>query len=177
TGLGITPEDLQQIFHPFFQTSSGQRKQEGTGLGLSISQKFIDLMGGSIQVQSQVGHGTTFAFSIQAAVEQVQQSLNLLPLQRSSEPQERAAAPLPTAHQSLDPARLAALPPEILKDLEFAAVTTDITQLKTIIDHIRSHALDLAEDLQYLTDHFEYTKILTLLHQAEERHQKQNTAL
>ncbi|MBD3306540.1 PAS domain-containing protein, partial [candidate division KSB3 bacterium] len=34
TGLGIAPEDLQQIFHPFFKTSSGQRKQEGTGLGL-----------------------------------------------------------------------------------------------------------------------------------------------
>ncbi|MCP4750722.1 MAG: PAS domain-containing protein [Proteobacteria bacterium] len=65
TGAGIAPDEVDQIFDPFIQTKIGQETHEGTGLGLPISTKFIKLMGGTIQVRSEVGRGTTFLFSIQ----------------------------------------------------------------------------------------------------------------
>lgn len=59
TGCGLSEADLQNIFEPFAQTPLGEQK-EGVGLGLSISYEFAHLMGGDIQVQSQVNRGTTF---------------------------------------------------------------------------------------------------------------------
>lgn len=64
TGYGIAPEELQQLFRPFQQTQSGLKTTEGTGLGLSISQKYVQMMGGEITVQSQLGEGTVFSFEI-----------------------------------------------------------------------------------------------------------------
>ena len=66
TGAGIAPEELDKLFEAFVQTETGKQAQEGTGLGLLISRKFVQLMGGDIQVTSEVGKGTTFSFEIQA---------------------------------------------------------------------------------------------------------------
>lgn len=66
TGVGIDPEEIDQLFDAFTQTQRGREADEGTGLGLSISQKFVHLMGGKIKVNSQVGVGTTFTFNIHA---------------------------------------------------------------------------------------------------------------
>ncbi|NET17585.1 MAG: response regulator [Okeania sp. SIO1H6] len=66
TGAGIAPEELDKLFEAFVQTETGKQAQEGTGLGLPISRKFVQLMGGDIQVSSEVGKGTTFSFEIQA---------------------------------------------------------------------------------------------------------------
>ncbi|MGF1459274.1 MAG: response regulator [Leptolyngbyaceae cyanobacterium] len=65
TGPGICPEELPMLFQPFVQTRAGQLSQEGTGLGLPISQRFVQLMGGKIHAQSELGRGTTFAFEIE----------------------------------------------------------------------------------------------------------------
>nr|WP_202950452.1 ATP-binding protein [Pseudanabaena biceps] len=65
TGVGIAPEELDQLFEAFSQTESGREAQEGTGLGLTISRQFVRLMGGDITVTSELGKGTTFNFSIQ----------------------------------------------------------------------------------------------------------------
>ncbi|MGD9950535.1 MAG: ATP-binding protein, partial [Desulfobulbus sp.] len=54
TGPGIEPELLSQVFYPYFTT-----KQAGTGLGLAISQKIIADHGGSIELESESGNGTT----------------------------------------------------------------------------------------------------------------------
>lgn len=64
TGSGIAPDDLPRLFTPFVQTSTGQKNHEGTGLGLTISQKFVQLLGGTITVESVVGQGSTFRFQI-----------------------------------------------------------------------------------------------------------------
>ncbi|MBE9030633.1 response regulator [filamentous cyanobacterium LEGE 11480] len=68
TGPGIALADQANLFKPFVQTASGQQSQEGTGLGLAISQKFVDLMGGQIDVSSTVGMGTVFRFTIKTAI-------------------------------------------------------------------------------------------------------------
>lgn len=65
TGIGISPEELPKLFQIFTQAQAGKESQEGTGLGLAISQKFVQLMGGEIQVESQFHQGTTFRFQIQ----------------------------------------------------------------------------------------------------------------
>ncbi|MGK7926687.1 MAG: ATP-binding protein [Spirulina sp.] len=64
TGVGMTPEQLEKIFQPFEQVGENKRKAEGTGLGLSISTKIVEMMGGEIQVESQLGKGSTFKFAI-----------------------------------------------------------------------------------------------------------------
>lgn len=64
TGDGIAPEELESLFVPFSQTQTGINLREGTGLGLAISRDLVGLMGGEIQVRSQVGEGSTFWFEI-----------------------------------------------------------------------------------------------------------------
>ncbi len=65
TGIGIAPEKLKTIFLPFTQMDqSTTRPYGGTGLGLAICYRLIDLMGGDITVESDVGKGTCFGFSV-----------------------------------------------------------------------------------------------------------------
>jgi signal transduction histidine kinase len=65
TGIGIAPEDQAAIFEEFRQVGrEDARKQEGTGLGLTLARKFVELHGGRIWVQSHVGQGSTFSFTL-----------------------------------------------------------------------------------------------------------------
>jgi signal transduction histidine kinase len=65
TGIGIAPEDQAAIFEEFRQVGrEDARKQEGTGLGLTLAKKFVELHGGRIWLQSQVGQGSTFSFTL-----------------------------------------------------------------------------------------------------------------
>ena len=64
TGMGIALEDQEAVFEEFRQVGTAEKKAEGTGLGLTLCRKFIELHGGRIWVQSQVGMGSTFTFTI-----------------------------------------------------------------------------------------------------------------
>lgn len=64
TGAGIEPEDVNCLFHPFYQGSLGLSKSEGSGLGLTISREFVRLMGSDITVATQLGIGSTFSFDL-----------------------------------------------------------------------------------------------------------------
>jgi len=67
TGPGITEDDLGRIFEEFQQTEAGARQHEGTGLGLALSKRFVEMHGGRIWCDSEVGKGSTFVFTIPAA--------------------------------------------------------------------------------------------------------------
>ena len=61
TGIGITDEQQQQIFHIFTQADgSSTRKYGGIGMGLTVTKRFVDIMQGTIHVESQLGQGSTF---------------------------------------------------------------------------------------------------------------------
>ncbi len=68
TGVGINPEQIAIIFHPFEQVCDGLKRAEGTGLGLAISRQLVNLMGGEIQVSSEKNQGSTFWFEISLAI-------------------------------------------------------------------------------------------------------------
>jgi signal transduction histidine kinase len=63
-GVGIAPADQQAVFEEFRQVGAAQKKAEGTGLGLAISRKLIELHGGRMWVDSELGHGATFTFTL-----------------------------------------------------------------------------------------------------------------
>ena len=82
TGMGMGPKQLKQLFEPYYQVQDGsQRIGEGTGLGLNISKRITALMGGDIQVYSQLGVGSEFTLR--------------LPLVPASETLTTAESPVP----------------------------------------------------------------------------------
>lgn len=75
TGIGISKEKQHRIFDKFYQTDTETtRKYGGSGLGLAISQYIVQKMGGELRVDSSLGEGSTFHFTITLAVEAVRYS-------------------------------------------------------------------------------------------------------
>ncbi len=70
TGIGIAPKDISRAMAPFGQVDNSlSRKYEGTGLGLPLTRKFVEIMGGTFSIQSEVGKGTTITVTIPKEVE------------------------------------------------------------------------------------------------------------
>jgi len=68
SGIGMNEEQVARLFQPFEQVSEVKRREAGTGLGLAISQQLVHLMGGHIQVKSQLGWGSLFWFEVELPV-------------------------------------------------------------------------------------------------------------
>jgi len=65
TGVGMSPDGIARLFRPFEQVDSGfPRRYGGTGLGLTITQRIVQAMGGEIRVESELGRGSKFSFTI-----------------------------------------------------------------------------------------------------------------
>jgi len=65
TGIGVAAEDQGRIFDEFQQVGRDpDRSREGTGLGLTLAKRFVELHGGRIWVESELGKGSTFTFAI-----------------------------------------------------------------------------------------------------------------
>ena len=77
TGVGINKADLEKIFLPFEKVVDSKNYKDGTGLGLSISQKMIELMGSCIEVDSELGKGSSFTFEIKFPVVENSQEKNI----------------------------------------------------------------------------------------------------
>jgi len=72
TGPGIAPENLQHLFTPFERLGAEHSAIEGTGIGLALSKRLMELMEGSITVESTVGVGSTFAVELPCATDPVE---------------------------------------------------------------------------------------------------------
>ena len=64
TGPGIPPKDRERIFLEFQQVGRDAGKPQGTGLGLALAKKFVEMHGGKIWVESEVGKGSKFTFTL-----------------------------------------------------------------------------------------------------------------
>ena len=121
TGIGLSPADLERIFRPFGQAdASTARRYGGTGLGLTICSNLVALMDGQIWAQSEVGHGSTFYFTVR------------LPL----------ATELPREAETLDVGATAAAQLRIL----LAEDNPANQKLATFILQSRGHTVDIAGD-------------------------------
>jgi len=66
TGPGIAAGDHERVFEEFQQTDAGLEQHEGTGLGLALSKRLVELHGGRIWLESELGKGSTFVFTLPA---------------------------------------------------------------------------------------------------------------
>lgn len=69
SGIGIKPEELKQIFKPYYRLENQQKRIQGLGLGLGIVKAFVKLHGGRVWVKSEYGKGATFLFTIPQALQ------------------------------------------------------------------------------------------------------------
>jgi CheY-like chemotaxis protein len=67
TGVGVPPEDRERIFESFQQGGRGTTREEGTGLGLTLTKRIVELFGGRLWLDTTVGVGSTFGFSLPLA--------------------------------------------------------------------------------------------------------------
>ncbi|MDW6021947.1 response regulator [Mesorhizobium sp. BAC0120] len=81
TGIGIPADKLKSVFEKFAQVdSSSTRRHEGTGLGLAIAARLVDMMGGKIGVESEVGHGSVFWFTVPLPVHDASADEHIVPI-------------------------------------------------------------------------------------------------
>jgi len=93
TGIGIAPEDLDKLFKSFSQANNSiARQYGGTGLGLVICKQLCELMGGEISVNSTIGEGSTFSFSIMASARELSEDSNQAENQTKNQPKNISAS-------------------------------------------------------------------------------------
>jgi PAS domain S-box-containing protein len=168
TGVGISEEMQQQIFEAFIQTRSGKTPLEGAGLGLTISRHLVELMGGEIQVTSQLHQGSKFSFEVPAHIAESDSS-NFYQYHQIVYQPELPQKPgivhrggglnLPLESLALS------LPIEWLLALKQSTLEGDVEVIWSLIEQIQSQHPSLAAQLTDLTNHFQYIQILDLTHE------------
>lgn len=163
TGPGLTISEQAGLFDAFVQAEAGKKFQEGTGLGLPISREFIKLMKGDIRIESKVGKGSVFIFTIMAATgngeyliksgKDTQTPLSVGQAPKTDHPGLKALASQPDAWRDA---------------LEEALHNIDLDRVASLTGQLEINDPLLAEALTSALDQIEYEQILTLLRKAKE---------
>lgn len=103
TGFGISPESLPHMFEKFYRAPESEKLTSGTGLGLSICKYIIEAHRGTIEVQSQVGAGSTFRFTLPAVLAKE----TAPPAKPTAAPERKTPARKPAAEASKTPVKRA----------------------------------------------------------------------
>ncbi len=162
SGCGIAPEELDLLFEPFVQTTSGRLSQQGTGLGLPLSREFVHLMGGELEVTSQPGIGSTFSFEIPVKVVDTATE-EVFPSLQQAIPRPLGLA-IPSSEMITSTASdLAALPDDLIQNLNQAALNLDLKQLNKAISKVRQYNNQLADRIAMLVSDYRFAKLQELL--------------
>ncbi|KAB8045103.1 sensor histidine kinase [Janthinobacterium aquaticum] len=155
TGIGIAIEDQLRIFEPFVQADSDGPK-DGTGLGLAISRQFVQLMGGTLTVQSQPQQGATFRFTL------TMQEAPLPPTSAPAAPLPASAVPvLPAA--PLEPRALNALAPSARAALLAALRELNLARVSLLLQELPPSAQLLVAAFQAMLAQHQYRELCELL--------------
>ncbi|MRV70152.1 PAS domain-containing protein [Duganella sp. FT92W] len=156
TGPGIAPADQQRIFEPFVQAGHGGAV-EGTGLGLAISREFVQLMGGTLAVQSAPGQGATFRFSVTA--EGVHSGQLVLP---SAAPAD-SAMPQPGPAAGLSAQQLARLQPSVRQALREAVLQLNLQHVRDLLAPLPEELDDVVAGIEAMLQQHAYPQLCSLL--------------
>ncbi len=170
TGKGIAPGELSKIFDPFEQAEAGRLETEGTGLGLAISRRFIELMGGHITVESNLGRGSLFRFDICIhKVRSLRESDMHVPLKIHlgipwihETDHDPISEPAPTGPESWM-GRFRTVPAPLQKQLKDALLRADMEAIDPLIVQVAGHDPLLGAKFRELAHEFEYKTILSLI--------------
>ncbi|MBD2260407.1 PAS domain S-box protein [Pseudanabaena sp. FACHB-2040] len=167
TGPGIATDVLPILFQPFVQACNHVPGEGGTGLGLAITRQFVQLMGGTIDVETNLGQGTTFRFDIDVTVTDA--ATTAVPCRGQAGQQETKDCytdqPFRSASCALTPVRpqdLQVMPPTWIEQLNQAAIQADADWVKHLIDQVPPGQADLAKRLMALANQFDFDAMLEL---------------
>lgn len=158
SGVGIDADKMDSIFLPFEQVGEISRRAGGTGLGLAISRKLVELMGGTIKVESRAGAGSVFSFEIEMAV--VASDTAKVNAQALF---ERAATRGPVLPSSLFAPSRADL--DVLHALVLRGNMRDITRQAKRLADLDSRYEPFSEQLQHLAKGFQTKALLGFIAQ------------
>ncbi len=163
TGCGISASELENLFDAFTQADAGRKSLQGTGLGLAITRKFVQMMGGEIQVTSTLGKGSIFTFDIELDVTKnnaanVQLGTYNTTLNSNHKTNRKLS------HTSLFE-ELMTMPRSWLLNLHRAANNVDEELLERLIEEVPGSQALLSKNLTELTQNFRLDIILNFTQQ------------
>jgi signal transduction histidine kinase len=167
SGVGIRQEDLARIFEPFVQ-SDNAAATVGTGLGLTISRDFVRMMGGSLGVESKLGVGSRFHFTLELETSGVALPLPTEPGELSTpQPSPQVAAPEPIDKAQLRD-QLARLPVDTRAQLRMGLQHLDLNGVRRILESIAAEHPAVAASIEQLLLQHQYPMLCSLLDEVQD---------
>ncbi|MBF0209882.1 MAG: hypothetical protein HQK68_03235 [Desulfamplus sp.] len=176
SGYELSDYEIKRLFEPFIQTATGLSPVKSQGLGLSLSQKFVQLMGGNIDVSVKKGEGTKFSFDIDVVVV----SKSYFDRQKDIKTIEKDCKICDTdlknisvlevqAADLFDPSALEELEPNLILSFEDALKRVHTDLIDRIIEDISFKDSQLAQSLKDMVSNYEYIRLLDILSKIQKR--------